>query len=206
MHPASTTRQLVVSTASYKLCMRRLFCLLFLFCATAQATLPVRVAPDDVRVFRQGEGVRVEVDMSAPVPPAIAWQVLTDFNDMPRFLTNLDNSRIVESAGNRMRVEQAGVAHYGLLSHRFQSVREIALDPPREVTARQISGTARRMDSRMRLIPTDFGTRLEYRAEIIPDIILPPLVGPAFIQHEIAEQFSAMIQEMVKRNAAPGRP
>ena len=32
-----------------------------------------------------------------------------------------------------------------------------------------------------------------------PETALPPLVGPAMVQHETAAQFSAMVREMVRR-------
>ena len=43
------------------------------------------------------------------------------------------------------------------------------------------------------------GTRLQYHAEVQPDFWFPPLIGPALVQRQTAEQFSAMIQEMLRR-------
>lgn len=155
---------------------------------------------DDVRVVRQGESFRIEIDMFTAAPPARAWHVLTDFDRMAAFIPNLERSRIVERNGNRLRVEQQGKAWFGPFSISFGSTRDIELQPPHEIRARQISGTARAMTSTMRLIPSGNGTRLEYRAELTPDGgYLPQMVGPAAIRHETAEQFSAILQEMLRR-------
>ena len=180
--------------------------LLCLLAGLVHAETPTWVQPDDVRVTRRAEGFRIEVDMQAPVPPAIAWQVLVDFANMARFSPNLESSRIVESRGNTLKIEQAGSVHFGPFSQHFVSVREITLTPQREILAKQLSGTSRHMESRMLLKGQEDGTRLEYRAEIVPETALPPLLGPVFIRHEMAEQFSNIINEMVKRNTALTKP
>ena len=141
--------------------MRSAFLIFLFWCTGAMAAPPAWVSSDDVRVARLSEGFRVEVDMTAPVPLATAWQVLIDFNVMPRFIPNVEASRIAETSGKKLRVEQSGVARFGPFSQRFQSMREITLDPQREIIARQISGSARRMESVMRLIPGETATRLE---------------------------------------------
>ena len=55
------------------------------------------------------------------------------------------------------------------------------------------------MASLMTLEAEEGGTRLTYRADMEPETALPPLVGPAMVQHETAAQFSAMVREMVRR-------
>lgn len=174
----------------------------------AMAETPVHwVQPDDVRIDRLAEGIRIELEMVTAVPLAIAWLVLTDFNNMARFLPNLESSQILAMRGNTLKIEQRGNARFGPFSQRFESVREVTLQPQREITVRQVSGTALRMESRMRLKAGEDGNaRLEYRAEIVPDTPLPPLLGPAFVRHEIAEQFSAMIGEMIKRQSLAKAP
>jgi len=171
--------------------------------ALAEGTLWVNA--ENVLFVRTDEGFRIEISMLVPVPLAIAWQVLTDFAGMPRFVPNLESSRIITGQGsNTVRVEQRGTASFGPFSQKFESVREIEMRPMQEIHVRQLSGTARRMESWMHLKNLgDQQTRLNYRAEIVADTLIPPLIGPTLLQHEMAEQFSAMISEMVKRNAPP---
>lgn len=180
--------------------------LLILFCLlVAEPALCVEllVSPDDVRFTSLDEGFRLEIEMLAPVPLTLAWKVLTDFNNMARFATNLSSSRIVSAQGNQWRVAQTGFVRLGPLTQSFESVRDITLTPMKEIVSHQISGNTRRVDSRMRLQSSNDGnTRLEYRAEIVPETMLPPLIGPAVVRHEMAEQFSAQIAEMKRRFAA----
>jgi len=167
--------------------------------ALAEATL--WVTTDNVELTRLDDGFRVEISVLAPVPLAIAWQVLTDFDRMARFMPNLESSRIVAGQGSQtVQVEQRGTAHFGPFSQKFISLREIVMKPMGEIQARQLSGTAKSVESRMRLTAVGAQqTRLEYRSEIIAETKLPPLIGPAFVRHEMAEQFSASVGEMVRR-------
>lgn len=153
----------------------------------------------DVRVERIGDSFTVDVRMYAPVPPSLAWTVLTDFERMAEFVPNLSHSQILERGENTLRVRQKGTARYGPFSSDFETTREIRLAPKREIRAYGVGGNIKRMESVMRLEVEGEGTRLEYHAEVQPDFWLPPLFGPSFVRHETAEQFSAMIREMLRR-------
>lgn len=171
------------------------------------ATPSAAVTDRDVRVRRQGSAFSVDVVMQAPVPPTVAWDVLTDFERMPRYQKDLKSSQVIERSAERMLVQQKGVARIGPFSRVFESTREMTLAPQRSIRARQVSGsTLRQMSSLMTLEPAGDGTRLTYHADMEPESELPPLFGPAFVQHEMAEQFSATIREMVRRQAAARKP
>ena len=138
--------------------------------------------------------------MHAPVPPAVAWQVLTDFEHMADFVPNLSMSRIVERQDARLTVHQKGVGRYGPFSAEFESLREIHLVPLREIRSHGVGGNIQQIDSLMRIDPEGSGTRLHYHSEALPGFWLPPLIGPAVARHETAEQFAAMIREMQRRH------
>jgi carbon monoxide dehydrogenase subunit G len=158
------------------------------------------VADRDIRVQRHGNAFSIDAVMHAPVPPATAWEVLTDFEHMPRYQSSLKSSQVLERSPQRVLVQQKGVARFGPFSNAFESVREMQLTPQRSIRAQQVSGSAlKQMASLMTLEPEEGGTRLTYRADMEPETALPPLVGPAMVQHETAAQFSAMVREMVRR-------
>lgn len=79
---------------------------------------------------------------------------------------------------------------------------------PDRILAKGITGTAKHMESELRF-ETERGdgasgppeTRFHYHAWIVPELGLPPLIGPAAVRHEVAEQFTAMVQEMIRRHA-----
>ena len=165
----------------------------------AAADTPPLVPDNDVRVQSSGSTFTVDVVMHAPVPLAQAWAVLVDFGHMAEFVPNLTQSQIVEGSDSTFKVSQKGVARFGFFSAKFESVREIRLVPQREIRARSIGGNVKHMESVMQLEAEDGGTRLQYHAEVEPDFWFPPLIGPKLVRHQTAEQFSAMIQEMLRR-------
>ncbi|HJV27194.1 MAG TPA: SRPBCC family protein [Aromatoleum sp.] len=152
-----------------------------------------------VHVERSRHGFSVDLQMHAPVSPSLAWAVLTDFDHMAAFVPNLKSSRIVEHGENTLKVNQSGTARYGIVTIDFESVRDIRLIPEREIRSHGVGGNFKHMESTMHLEPEADGTRLQYHADVEPEFWLPPLIGPAAVRHETAEQFSAILQEMVRR-------
>lgn len=163
------------------------------------ADAPPLVSDSDVRVERSGGSFTVDVTMYTPVAPALAWEVLTDFEHMSDFLTNLSSSEVIERSDSVLKVSQKGVARYGFFSANFESIREIRLSPPHEIRAHGVGGNIRRMESLMQLQAEGAGTRLTYHAEVQPGFWFPPLIGPALVRHDTAQQFSAMLREMIRR-------
>ena len=160
---------------------------------------PPAVPDNDVRVQSSGASFTVDVTMYTTAPPTLAWAVLTDFDHMGSFVPNLASSQVLERSDTLLKVAQKGVARYGIFSASFESIREISLSPQREIWAHNIGGNVKSLDSVMQLQAEGAGTRLHYHAEVIPGFWFPPLIGPSLVRHETAEQFSAMLQEMQRR-------
>lgn len=164
---------------------------------------PPAVADSAVHVERTANGgFAIDLTMYAHVPPALAWAVLTDFQHMAGFVPNLTRSQVISSQGNVLQVSQKGRARYGPFSTEFESIRDIQLTPKREIRAHGTGGSVKQMESLMQLETTDDGTRLRYHAEVLPGFWFPPWIGTALIRHETAEQFSAVIGEMQRRQSA----
>ena len=157
-----------------------------------------------VSVEKSGDTFIVNATGKLPVALRTAWDVLTDFDNMTTIMNNLIVSKITNRQGNTLTVHQEGKARYGVFSYAFESEREIRLEPRKRILSRQITGNARHFASEAELSAHSTGTRLHYRAEIIPDTGFGRLLGGPFIQHEIEEQLHAMAAEMVRRQTARG--
>ena len=163
--------------------------------AIAQNKGPVR----SFDIVKNNDGYVANVVMFAPVAPAIAWNVLTDFDNMQKWVPNVRESRIAARDGNAVTVEQKGVAKLGLLSFSFTSARKMELDPQKSILSTQVAGSMRRLVSLMKLSPDGAGTRLDYKLEIEPAGLAATVMSKEFLQHEVTEQFTAIVGEMVKR-------
>jgi hypothetical protein len=154
-----------------------------------------------VSVANKGEAFIIDATIDVPVAPQMAWEVMTDFDHMAVFLDNLKSSRVVSRNGNTWIVSQQGVAHYGLLSFSFASEREMRLEPVLRILARQVTGTARAMQSEAKIIPVNTGVQIQYHAETVIESTLARLFGASFLRHEVEEQFRGMGSEMLRRQA-----
>lgn len=156
-----------------------------------------------VGVSQSGEVLTVDATIEAPVTQKTAWDVLVDFDHMAAILHNLTSSKVVSRDGNTLIVKQQGVAKYGVLSFSYESEREIRLDPMQRIRAKELAGSARRMESEMQLSTASpgNGVQIKYHAEIVPDSVLARLFGKSELQSQITEQFESMVAEMRKREA-----
>lgn len=176
---------------------------LFLTLFLASPWLPAHSAEEPdvaVTVVREGDTLVIDALMHVPLTQQEAWAVLADFEHFADFVPNMQFSRIVSKPGEPLRIEQKGKARYGLLSFPYESLREVELLPYETLKSRVIKGNMKKMETLTRLNAEGGGTRISYHNEAVPDFWVPPLIGPAFIRHEVAEQFRAFIREMLRRN------
>ncbi len=163
--------------------------------ASAAAESPVRT----IEVTREGDAYIVNAQMFAPVPQAVVWDVLTDFPNMAKWVPNVVESRIATPGDKQMTIEQKGTAKFGALSFSYTSLREIVLNPQLTILSTQVKGSMKKQQSLMTLSADAGGTKMQYRLELIPTWPASSVLSPEFLKHEIDEQFTAIVGEMVKR-------
>jgi uncharacterized membrane protein len=169
--------------------------MVFAIATSAAAQSPVR----SIDVAYDGETYVVKARMFAPVPQAIAWDVLTDFTHMAGWVPNVVESTIVKPGDRQLTIEQRGNAKFGALSFAYTSQREVVLNPQTTILSTQVKGSMKRQKSLMMLSAEGDGTRMQYELEIVPSFPASAVLSPDFLKHEIEEQFTAIIGEMVKR-------
>lgn len=171
----------------------------------AWAAADFELSEDNVHVAYENDMYLGRFSLVVPVPPAVAWEALTDFDRMAAFIPNLETSRIVARHNNILTVAQRGRLDFGAFSIPFESERRVEMRQREGVlVSRAVSGSARHMVSETRVTPAAPGTRLDYRLEMIPDRWLPTSLGMGFLRRELAGQFTAMAREMVRRQLQRG--
>ena len=172
----------------------------------------VGAASDDgkdiaVRIQKNGPSIVVDVDLPVAATALEAWNVMTDYDNMARFISNLQSSRIIGRDGNTLTVEQKGRASRGPLTLSFENIREIVLVPSREVHSRLISGDLKASEFTTRVIDHGDTAQIVNHGEFVPKIWVPPIIGPAVIEAETRKQFQELRVEILRRKSetAPGR-
>jgi ribosome-associated toxin RatA of RatAB toxin-antitoxin module len=155
-----------------------------------------------VHVQKRGEAVVIDVDMPVPATPSIAWAVLTDYEHMATFLSNLTSSRVVKRQGETLQVAQSGRTKIAFMTFSFAVVRAVELTPMYEIRSSLVSGDFKSYVSTTRLIGLTQGVRVVHHGEYVLKAWLPPMVGVAVIESETRKQFDELSAEMLRRQAA----
>jgi hypothetical protein len=175
---------------------RALSALLLSVSASALAQSPIR----SIDIAQSADGYTANVVMFAPVSTSVAWDVLTDFENMEKWVPNVRESKVTARDADAVTVEQQGVAKFGIASFPYVSVRQMQLKRQETIRSTQIKGSMRRLESLMTLAVDGNGTRLTYHLEMVPAGLAAAVLNKDFLEHELREQFSAIVGEMVRRS------
>ncbi len=180
--------------------------------ALALALVPVsaRSAPDvqDIAVVVRKDGpvISVEVDCPVSAPLRVVWEVLTDYDHMAQFISNLELSEVRSRAKDTLRVYQKGKASRGPLRFSFENVREIDVVPFRELRSRLISGNLKASEFTTQIVEAGAVIHIVNRGHYTPEIWVPPIIGPALIEAETRKQFGEIRAEILRRSARLASP
>ena len=166
------------------------------------AAEPLQDEDIEVKVQITGEDVIVDLSLFVAATPQQVWAVLTDFDHMSGFVSNLKESRVISISGSTLKIFQRGSANYGLIDFPFESTREIQLTPYDKIQSHMTSGNMRKMEGTTRLVEEGGRTRIIFHTDSIPGYWIPPIAGKAFIVHETREQFREIHDEILKRKSA----
>jgi hypothetical protein len=173
------------------------------FVAFQADALPADTSADiAVEVRHVGEEVFVRVDCPVRAPHAIVWEVLTDYDHMSSFVTNLKVSELRSRDGDTLQVFQRGDAQRGLLTFSFENLREIRLVPQQEIRSRLISGTLKSSEFTTRVVDDGNEVHILNSGRFVPEVWVPPIIGPAVIEAETRKQFEEIRTEILRRAAA----
>ncbi len=172
-----------------------------LFLQTAGAAMPPAADDIAVEVRKDGPAVIVSVDCPVQAPRSVVWQVLTDYEHMASFVTNLTVSELRARDGDTLQVFQRGSAARGPFSFSFENLREIRLVPQQEIRSRLISGTLKASEFVTRVVDHGDVIHILNSGRFIPEVWVPPVIGPAVIEAETRKQFEEIRTEIQRRLA-----
>lgn len=160
------------------------------------------LAERDVRIERDADTIRIDARLRVEVHHHIAWQVLTDYDNLARFVPGLSSSRIVSEQGAPMLLKQTG--HSGLLWLTVPVEVVVRIDeiPLEAIRFFAVSGTLKRKSGEWRIEAQDEATLLIYRASIVPGFWVPPLIGTAMMAQDVGSKLVGVANEMTRRAAS----
>lgn len=150
----------------------------------------------------QGESITVTASAEMRVDPGTVWGVITDYDHLAEFIPSMRSSRVVRRAADHLLVEQTGEFGFLGFSQPVQVRLAVVEMPPQSVVAHAVGGNLKAMEGRYTVAVTAAGTvRLSYSGRLVPDFAVPPVIGKMVVRNMLADQFGAMVAEIVRRDA-----
>lgn len=168
--------------------------------ALAQSVRPVPLEPS-IQVERTEGSMRVSASLRVEVHHHVAWEVLTDYDNLARYVPDMKSSRIVSAPGEPLVLRQTGVSGFLLFNVPIEVVarlEEVALESIRFYT---IGGNLKQMSGEWRVVQEGESTLLAYQASIATGFWVPPLIGTSVMAEDVRKKISGVAQEMRLRAA-----
>jgi carbon monoxide dehydrogenase subunit G len=157
----------------------------------------------DVKTSHAGDLVEVRAHASIAAPLDVVWGTLTDYERLPQFIPGLKTSKVIARNGATATVQQSGEARFFFLSVPIDVTLESTEIPP-TIEVRRVSGNLKQLQGRYETEVSADGAQVQLRwvGSVAPENGLPSLVGEAMMRRSIRQQFTGMVREIERREAA----
>lgn len=151
---------------------------------------------DVERVVGSDGGKVYQITSSGAVAatPTVVWRILTDYNHLADYLPNMKSARVVSRNGDRVIVEQLGIARFLYFSRDIRLVVQVHERAPNRIDISMIDGDMKAYRASWELSPLAgaAGTKVVYNATIEPKFGVPGIVGVSAVRKDIARMMAAV--------------
>ncbi len=174
----------------------------------AALTVPVLSQATDMTIhaIRHGESFEFEAVSEFEADLDQAWEVLTDYDRFSDFIPGMQTSQIVARHERNVVVDQRGEA--SLLFFTFPIRVRLAIEeyPYRRIVSRAIEGDFRELRGTYDLEAHGRRVRFHYSGRLTPNFSIPPLISTILVRHIVEKRFSAMVDEILRRQRSRNPP
>jgi carbon monoxide dehydrogenase subunit G len=144
----------------------------------------------------------VDAAFDVNVPASIAWEVLTDYEGIGRFVSSIRYSTIQRREPGRVLLEQHGVGTAWIFSVPMHVVLDVREHGERTLTFHDVGGKSFSVyEGAWELTPIDGGTRVTYRLKADPTGRQPAMLAKSAIKGSVKMLLTEVRQEIVARGA-----
>lgn len=150
-------------------------------------------------VSREQEAFEVRFEAVVAAPPERVFAVLTDFDRLQRLNPAIvESRRLAPTAGNGVRVRTVLEGCVAFFCRRMRRVEAVRSSDQRLIRTRILPEESdfRSGRSRWELAAITGGTRVRYRARLVPDFWVPPVIGPWAIKRTLRSGFRTLVQRL----------
>lgn len=171
---------------------------------SAAAALPAAAErPAHVELSREGHVFRLQAAFEVKADTSVAWQVLTDYDGMTRFVSSLRKSRVVRREADGPVIEQEGAVRVLIVSRRIPMTLKVVERAPTEIRFTDVGDSAFEEYAGSWTIAESSGiSRVSYQlfAEMKPSLV-PRGVARRVLEKSVADQLRQVQREMERRAA-----
>ena len=164
--------------------------------------MPAWAAPAndiDVRVQIVEQEIRTNVSFFVRAPQQRVWDVITDYERVPQYMRDVQVAKVIARSGDTLRLMQKDQVRFGPFATTIETVRDVKHVEPVRTESHLVSGSFRKYDAKLELVPESGGTRIVYRSQTVPDSALAGLAGESSIRKATEERFRQLRAEILRR-------
>lgn len=185
--------------------LRRSFVVAGLILATGLTLPAASTQPVPVTVRGERGVYRVAASFATPQPMTIAHAVLTDYEQIPRFMPDVRTSRVVERGTDRAVVEQEAVARVLFFSKQVRLVLEVQ-EAPASIRFRDRSGQSFvRYEGQWTLGEQDGHAVIGYELLAEPGFDVPEFILTRLLKRDAGRMIDALRTEIAARSPSASR-
>jgi ribosome-associated toxin RatA of RatAB toxin-antitoxin module len=174
------------------------YLLMFLWMTSLTASA-LEVPKPAVSIRLADSGIEVSSLIALPVKPCEAYAMLTDYDDLPKFIPGLLESHYQRIAKNRVRVMQVGEVQVFIFHVQMESLLEMEETPNQRILFRQIKGDFVSYGGEWDFSGNADGTLVSYDAALSFKPYVPVLLARSILENDVKEKFAAIAQEAIAR-------
>ncbi len=175
-------------------------------CAAATPGAEAPAEPLRVTVEREGTLLQVRAEFTADAPAQLCYATLADFDRLEEFVPSLESSDVVSEPGEPILLHQVGDASVAFFHVTLDVTLAVSEQPPVRIEFRRIDGNLRQMQGSWTVHGDASRCHVSYRAGIEPGFWVPPLVGPALMRRQVAQQLEGVRAEIERRRDCQAAP
>ena len=160
-------------------------------------------APVSVDVERGSDKTYVvDAAFDVNVPASLAWEVLTDYEGIGRFVSSIRQSTIKKREAGRVLLEQHGVGRAWIVSLPMHVVLDVREQDQRVLAFRDVCGKSfTTYEGTWELTTIGSGTRVTYRLKADPNGRQPAMLARSAIKGSVKKLLDEVRHEILARAA-----
>ena len=156
----------------------------------------------EVSVREENGAYLVHAQFDVPQAAHIARAVLTDYEQIPRFMPDVRTSVVVERTASRLLVEQEAVSKFGLFSKTVHLRLEVIEDGNTIRFSDQCGKSFKHYEGSWTLLPAGSGTTLTYELTAQPDFGVSEFIIKRLLKRDAGEMIERLRAEIATRGRA----